>query len=135
MPPPKHNANSGKAAANDTASSEKATKKGGKEVPAKKDTSGKAGYSRVKCRHIMCEKLGKIMQALEKLNEGKSFPDVAREFSEDKARTGGELGWKIKGDMVPPFEEAAFALPIGGTTTEPVRTVFGYHLIHVEDKS
>mmetsp|Transcript_4491 Transcript_4491/g.4954 ORF Transcript_4491/g.4954 Transcript_4491/m.4954 type:complete len:125 (+) Transcript_4491:61-435(+) len=120
-------------------------KKGGEAKPAKEgkggkggknndDSAGGSGYTRVKVRHILCEKHSKAMEAMQKLSDGVSFADVARDYSEDKARQGGDLGWKIRGEMVGPFQEAAFALPKGGMTPEPVRTQFGYHIILVEDK-
>ncbi|KEG13756.1 peptidyl-prolyl cis-trans isomerase [Trypanosoma grayi] len=108
---------------------------GGKKGEKKpKDTSGGSGYTKVKVRHILCEKHGRALEALNKIKEGANFADVAREYSEDKARSGGDLGWKLRGEMVGPFQDAAFALPKGGMTEEPVRTQFGYHIILVEDK-
>jgi NIMA-interacting peptidyl-prolyl cis-trans isomerase 4 len=118
MPPPKAHAK-GSAAA---------------EPKAEKDTRGSSGYTKIKVRHIFCEKHGKIMQAMEKLAEGKAFADVAKEYSEDKARQGGELGWKGKGEMVSEFSDAAYALPIGGVSEAPVKTPFGWHIILTEDK-
>lgn len=115
-----------------------APKEGGKGGKGKggggDDSAGGSGYTRVKVRHILCEKHSRVMEAMQKLSEGASFADVARDYSEDKARQGGDLGWKIRGEMVGPFQEAAFALPKGGMTPEPVRTQFGYHIILVEDK-
>lgn len=107
-------------------------KKGGKQN--NDDSAGGSGYTKVKVRHILCEKHARIMEAMQKLADGASFPDVARDYSEDKARNGGDLGWKIRGEMVGPFQDAAFALPKGGMTHEPIRTQFGYHIILVEDK-
>jgi NIMA-interacting peptidyl-prolyl cis-trans isomerase 4 len=45
---------------------------------------------------MQCEKHGKKEQALEKLKDGEPFDDVAREFSEDKARNGKECVQKEK---------------------------------------
>jgi peptidyl-prolyl cis-trans isomerase NIMA-interacting 4 len=42
----------------------------------------------INVRHILCEKHSKKEEALAKLREGKKFDEVAREFSEDKARQG-----------------------------------------------
>ncbi len=70
-----------------------------------------------------------------RLHKGDAFGDLAREHSEDvSAAQGGDLGWFGRGEMVPEFEEAAFALQ-PGKTSEPVRTMFGWHLIHVEDRT
>jgi parvulin-like peptidyl-prolyl isomerase len=81
-----------------------------------------------------CEKHSKKEEALAKLNEGVKFDEVARTYSEDKARQGGALGWKTKGSLDPKFEEVAFALE-PSTTASPrfaeVKTGFGYHIIMV----
>merc|ERR1711860_302627 len=90
-------------------------------------------------RHILCEKQSKILEALEKLESGMKFNEVASQYSEDKASSGGNLGWMTRGSMVGPFQEAAFALPNSTTakpnyTNPPVKTKHGYHIIMVEDK-
>jgi len=46
------------------------------------------GAQSINVRHILCAKHSKKEEALTKLNEGAKFDDVAREFSEDKARAG-----------------------------------------------
>lgn len=107
------------------------TKKGGKE----KAGSGTA----VKVRHILCSKQSKALEAITRLGNGEKFNVVAQEMSEDKAKSGGDLGWQVRGQMVGPFQEAAFNLPKSTTaspiyTTEPVKTVHGYHVIMIEDK-
>ena len=63
-----------------------------------------------------------------------NFMDAARKYSTcPSGRTGGSLGWFGRGDMVKPFENAAFDLP-NGQVSEPVKTQFGYHLIYVISK-
>ena len=51
-------------------------------------------------RHILCEKQSKCLEALEKIKAGAKFNEVATQYSEDKARSGGSLGknyfWKKK---------------------------------------
>jgi NIMA-interacting peptidyl-prolyl cis-trans isomerase 4 len=75
----------------------------------------------------------KILEALAKLDEGVAFQEVARTYSEDKARSGGDLGWQTRGNMVPEFEAQAFSAPLG-TYTQPFKTSFGYHILLVEDR-
>ncbi|CAG2182506.1 unnamed protein product, partial [Oppiella nova] len=65
--------------------------------------------------------------------------EVAQQYSEDKARSGGDLGWMTRGSMVGAFQDAAFALPVSTTgspiiTDPPVKTKFGYHIIMIEGK-
>ncbi|XP_031837790.1 peptidyl-prolyl cis-trans isomerase NIMA-interacting 4 [Nomia melanderi] len=125
MPPKKNqNASKGNKSKGAESSSGKEEKKGG---------------TAVKVRHILCEKQSKILEALEKLKAGQKFNEVAAAYSEDKARSGGDLGWMTRGSMVGPFQDAAFALPVSSLgspiyTDPPVKTKFGYHIIMVEGK-
>lgn len=66
---------------------------------------------------------------------GADFAALATEFSEDagSALNGGSLGWFGKGQMVAPFENAAFALE-KGQISDLVKTVYGFHIIKVEDR-
>ncbi len=70
----------------------------------------------------------------ERLAEGEDFAILAAEYSDDpvSGQQGGDLGWASRGDFVPAFEEALFALQLA-ETTDPVRTEFGYHLIRLEN--
>ena len=93
----------------------------------------------VKVRHILCEKHGKIMEAMTELKAGVAFNQVATKYSEDKAKQGGSLGWMTRGSMVGAFQEAAFALAPSTCaapvyTDPPVKTNFGYHIIMVEER-
>ncbi|MBI2070200.1 MAG: peptidylprolyl isomerase [Elusimicrobia bacterium] len=102
---------------------------------------------RVRARHIlikvgpkapMAEK-SKALSALKSIKKeadaGADFAELARKHSQDteSAKKGGDLGYFIKGWMVPEFEQAAFSLPVGDVSN-PVETEFGYHLILVEEK-
>ncbi len=63
-----------------------------------------------------------------------TFEEIARQYSEDgSAASGGDLGWFGPGIMVPEFEQAAAALPIGGLSA-PVVSRFGVHLIQVLER-
>jgi peptidyl-prolyl cis-trans isomerase C len=69
-----------------------------------------------------------------KLQEGEDFATLAKTFSQDPSGArGGDLGYFRRGEMVKPFEEAAFALK-PGEVSDPVESTFGYHLITVIDK-
>ncbi len=80
------------------------------------------------------EALKKIENIQDELNKGADFETLAQTYSDcPSAAQGGDLGYFARGQMVPEFEEAAFALEIG-EVSEPVLTEFGYHLIRVDDK-
>jgi len=74
-------------------------------------------------------------EVLGKLQAGEDFATVAKEFSEDGSVAGnsGDLGFFGRGQMVPPFEEAAFAMKEPGQLSEPVKTQFGYHIIRFNE--
>jgi peptidyl-prolyl cis-trans isomerase C len=73
---------------------------------------------------------------LDSAQAGAPFDDLARRHSVDgSAQSGGDLGYFSRGDMVAPFEEAAFALADSGDITpELVRTQFGFHIIRLMDR-
>ena len=80
------------------------------------------------------EAMKKIEKAQDKLLKGDDFAEVAKTSSEGpSASKGGELGYFGRGQMVKPFEDAAFSLE-PGKVSSVVKTQFGYHLIKVVDK-
>lgn len=74
-------------------------------------------------------------QLRERIEQGESFAELAREHSDDfaSAEQGGDLGWIEPDDMVEPFEDALYALEEPGDVSEPVQTRFGWHLIRLEE--
>ncbi|MEK6733059.1 MAG: peptidylprolyl isomerase [Candidatus Omnitrophota bacterium] len=69
-----------------------------------------------------------------RLMSGEDFAKLAKENSEDgSAANGGDLGYFKKGDMVKPFEDAAFGMD-KDQMSPVVETQFGYHIIKVTDK-
>ncbi|MFP4111738.1 MAG: peptidylprolyl isomerase [Candidatus Woesearchaeota archaeon] len=65
------------------------------------------------------------------LLEGTNFTELALAYSDDESVTvnGGKLGYFARGDMVAPFETAAFEMEVGEISV-PVQTRFGYHIIY-----
>eukprot|EP00897_Mesotaenium_endlicherianum_P009352 jgi/Mesen1/8445/ME000475S07708 len=98
----------------------------------------------VKARHVLCEKQSKINEAYKKLQEEfldqgdkvppAKFGEVAAAYSEcPSGKKGGDLGWFPRGKMAGPFQDVAFATPIGATSA-PFKSTHGYHFILVEGR-
>jgi parvulin-like peptidyl-prolyl isomerase len=81
------------------------------------------------------EALAKVQDLRKRILAGEDFAKLAREESDDSGSgaNGGDLGSFRHGQMVPTFEQAAFAMQ-PGDLSEPVKSPFGYHLIKVEAK-
>jgi peptidyl-prolyl cis-trans isomerase C len=77
----------------------------------------------------------KAADVLKEVKAGKDFAALAKQLSEDpgSAPGGGDLGYFERGQMVGPFEQAAFSLA-PAQTSELVESPFGYHIIKVADK-
>ena len=114
----------------------------------------KAEFEQVRARHILiraqgsptavrpgqkdlteAEALAKAQDLRKRIQAGEDFAQLASQESDDtgSAAKGGDLGFFRHGQMVPSFEQAAFALQ-PGEIGEPVKSPFGYHLIKVESK-
>jgi len=111
-------------------------------------------YQKVKARHILLRFKGSPVpvregqkdltkeEALAKANDlkkaidgGGDFAALAKKESDDagSGANGGDLGAFGRGMMVPPFEQAAFSLPVG-KVSDPVESQFGYHIIQVQEQ-
>jgi peptidyl-prolyl cis-trans isomerase C len=83
----------------------------------------------VTASHILVPSLEQAILLKDQITEGADFGTVAQQHSSCPSRArGGDLGQFGPGQMVAPFQDATFALPIGGLS-EPVQTQFGWHLI------
>lgn len=80
--------------------------------------------------HILVAQKYEAEDLLRKLKEGKDFAELAKKYSScPSAPAGGDLGVLPMGKAVEDFEDAALILKPGETSSVPVRTKFGYHLI------
>lgn len=114
----------------------------------------KAEFEQVHARHILirfqgsslpikagqkdlteAEALAKAQALRQRIQGGEDFAKIATQESDDagSAVSGGDLGTFRHGQMVPSFEQVAFALK-PGEVSDPVKTQFGYHVIKVESK-
>jgi len=116
------------------------------------DSEAKAFYEKNKDKFIMPEtvharhilvKTEKEAEAIIKELKGlkgealkKKFIELAKAKSTGPSgKKGGDLGSFKKGQMVPEFSKAVWALKVGEITTKPVKTQFGYHVIYLEEKT
>ena len=76
-----------------------------------------------------------VSDIMERAKAGENFADLANEYTQDPSgqEKGGDLGWFGKGQMVKPFEEAAFKAS-KGSIIGPIVSRFGSHIINVRDK-
>jgi peptidyl-prolyl cis-trans isomerase C len=109
-------------------------------------------YEQVRARHILIrvkgstvplgqgkkeltdeEALAKAKEIRAKLDQGGDFAQLAKDESDDAGSrvNGGDLNFFKRGQMVGPFEEAAFSMKVG-EISQPIKTQFGYHIIKVE---
>ncbi len=99
-------------------------------------TSGSlATKEEIRARHILVKTQAEADKIIKELAGGMDFAKLAAEKSIGPSKTrGGDLDYFSRGQMVPPFEKAAFALSKGEFTKSAVKSPFGWHVIKLEDK-
>jgi len=83
----------------------------------------------IRCAHILVKTEKEAQAAMERLQRGEKFANIAREISLcPSGKRGGDLGTFGRGKMVKDFEQAAFGLQ-KGQISPIVKTKFGYHIV------
>lgn len=92
------------------------------------------GNYQYRTRHILVSTREAATAALAEINAGAPFASVASRVSGDPGSRakGGDLGWMLRGEVVPQFA-VAFRDTQTGLYPEPVRTPFGWHVILIEE--
>lgn len=93
---------------------------------------------KLKARHILVENIKTASDIIKELEKSKNreltFVELASKNSIDGSRdSGGELGWFSKGDMIDEFWDATLKLKPKEFTKEPVKSMFGYHIIFLDE--
>jgi len=100
-----------------------------------RDVANKPGEEEVHARHILVASEAEANKIIAELKKGGDFVAIAKARSTDSgAAQGGDLGFFKKGDMLPEFAAAAFALKPGQFTDKPVKTQYGWHVIKAEER-
>ena len=95
-----------------------------------------ASREQVTASHILVETEDDAKAVIAALENGDDFADLAKTKSTGPSGpNGGSLGTFGRGQMVPAFENAAFALGDGSFSKTPVQTQFGWHVIKVDKKA
>lgn len=111
-------------------------------VRDKRPSRGKVKAAHILIRPASAEQEGKTSEAYEKaaqiyeqLKKGANWEEMAERFSDDVSTrsSAGELPYFSAGNMMPDFEEAAFALRKPGDISKPVKTRYGWHIIKLID--
>jgi peptidyl-prolyl cis-trans isomerase SurA len=78
----------------------------------------------------------KADEILKRLKNGEDFAIVAAEMSDDQSakQNGGDLYYFTAGMTVPEFEEAIYKMKVGDYSKEPIKTMFGLHIVKLADK-
>lgn len=99
------------------------------------DDNKKSIGDMAKASHILVSSEKAAKDIIKQLNSGADFGKlaVAKSIEPAAKQTKGDLGWFVKGTMVPEFEKAVFAMKPGEISKNPVSTQFGFHVIKLAE--
>jgi len=93
------------------------------------------GGKEYRARHILVETEAQANAILASLKKNGKFEDIAKKQSKDpgSGANGGDLDWAAAGNYVKEFSDAMVALKKGETSSAPVKSQFGFHIIRLDD--
>ncbi len=103
-----------------------------KEYERAKQQTGTTEY---RARHILVATEDEAKKHIADIAKGAKFEEIAQKSSQDEGTRprGGDLDWNVPGTFDKAFSDALVKLEKGATTSAPVRTRFGFHIIRLED--
>lgn len=93
------------------------------------------GDKEFSARHILVKSEADAKDIIAQLKKGADFAKLAKDKSIDTGskEKGGDLGWFSPATMVKPFADAVSTMKKGETSTDPVQSQFGWHVIKLVD--
>ncbi|MBI4178550.1 peptidylprolyl isomerase [bacterium] len=90
-----------------------------------------------RARHILVSEEKKASDIIKRLRGGSKFESESKLHSEDRgtAADGGDIGLRMRDDLVPEFSKAVFSMKAGELLDRPLKTRFGWHVIRLEEVS
>lgn len=89
---------------------------------------------KLRASHIMVDTEAEANEVLQRLKEGGDFAQLAKRYSKDPSKDrGGDIGYFIKGQLMPEIEEVCLKLQVG-ETSDIIKTKVGYHIIKLTDR-
>ena len=89
---------------------------------------------KLRASHIMVDTEAEAGEVLQKLKDGGDFAQLAKQYSKDPSKDrGGDIGYFIKGQLMPEIEDVCFKLQVG-QTSDMIKTKFGYHIVKLTDR-
>ena len=89
----------------------------------------------IQASHILVDNKETAEELIRQIASGADFAELAAKYSIDSnGKNGGTLNYFKKSDMVPEFGNVVFSMEIGEITDEPIKTMFGWHVVQVTDR-
>lgn len=89
---------------------------------------------KLRASHIQVDTEAEAKEISQKLKDGAEFNQLAKQYSKDPSKErGGDIGYFVKGQLMPEIEEPCFKLEVG-QVSDITKTQLGYHIVKLTDK-